>query len=80
MAHPFCKLLQKECTFYFDETCLEVFGELKRKLVSTTIIISPDWIDTFEVMCDTSGLHLVWYWDREGIQSFTPFTMRVRPK
>ena len=42
IAHPLCKLLEKECKFYFDESCLKAFGELKDKLFSTPIIISPD--------------------------------------
>ena len=56
--HPLCKLLEKECKFYFDESFLKAFGELKEKLVSAPIIISPDWSKPFEVMCDTSGVAL----------------------
>ena len=33
IAHPLCKLLEKECKFYFDKSCLKAFGELKEKLV-----------------------------------------------
>ena len=32
--------------------------ELKEKLVSAPIIISPDWNSPFEVMCDASGTTL----------------------
>ena len=31
---------------------------MKEKLVSTPIIISPDWSKPFEVMCDASGVAL----------------------
>ena len=41
IAHPLCKLLEKECKFYFDESCLKAFGEFKEKLVSAPIIILP---------------------------------------
>ncbi|XP_069147089.1 uncharacterized mitochondrial protein AtMg00860-like [Solanum lycopersicum] len=58
IAHPLCKLLEKECKFYFDESCLKAFGELKEKLVSAPIIISLDWSKPFEVMCDASGVAL----------------------
>ena len=58
IVHPLCKLLEKECKFYFDESCLKAFGELKEKLVSAPIIILPDWSKPFEVMCDASGLDL----------------------
>ena len=51
-------MVEKECKFYFDESCLKAFGELKEKLVSAPIIISPDWSKPFEVMCDASGVAL----------------------
>ena len=58
IAHPFCKLLEKDCKFFFNESCLKAFGELKEKLVSAPIIIYPDWNCLFEVMCDASGIAL----------------------
>ena len=58
IEHLLCKLLEKECKFEIHESCLKVFGELKEKLVSATIIISPDWSKLFEVMCDSSGVAL----------------------
>ena len=42
IAHPLCKFLEKECKFYFDESCLKPFDELKENLVSAPIIISTD--------------------------------------
>ncbi|XP_015163826.1 uncharacterized protein [Solanum tuberosum] len=59
IAHPLCKLLEKEVKFHFDDACMVAFKCLKEKLVSTPIIISPDWSDSFEVMCDASGTALV---------------------
>ena len=50
IAYPLCKLLEKECKFYFNESCLKAFGELKEKLVSGAIITLPEWIKPFEVM------------------------------
>ena len=58
IAHPLCKLLEKECKFYVDESFLKAFGMLKEKLVSAPIIISPDWMKKFVVMCDASGVSL----------------------
>ena len=58
ISHLLCKLIKKECKFYFDESCLKAFGELKEKLVSAPIIISPDWSESFEVMCIASGMAL----------------------
>ena len=42
IVHPLCKLLEKECKFYFEDACLRAFGELKEKLVTAPIIISPN--------------------------------------
>lgn len=57
-AHPWCKLLEKYCKFYFDESRLKGFVELKGKLVSASIIISPSWGAPFQVMCDASKVAL----------------------
>ncbi|KAH0682220.1 hypothetical protein KY289_019972 [Solanum tuberosum] len=43
IVHPLYKLLEKECKFDFDDACLRAFKELKAKIVSAPIIISPDW-------------------------------------
>ena len=56
IAHPLCKLLEKDCKFCFDESSLKAFDELKEKLVFAHIIISPEWNSPFEVMCDASGV------------------------
>ncbi|XP_049373971.1 uncharacterized protein LOC125839017 [Solanum verrucosum] len=58
IAHPLCKLLEKEVKFHFDDACMVAFKCLKEKLVSTPVIISPDWSESFEVMCDASGTAL----------------------
>ena len=79
IVHPLCKLLEKDYKFYFDESCLKAFGELKEKLVSVPIIISPDWNSPFEVMCDASGVALGVVLGQRKTKSFTPFTMLVKP-
>ena len=58
MAHPLCKLREKEWKLYFDKSCLKAFEELKEKLVYVPIIISPYLSKPFEVMCDASGVGL----------------------
>ncbi|XP_049394678.1 uncharacterized protein LOC125858965 [Solanum stenotomum] len=50
IAHPLCKLLEKEC--------------LKEKFVSTMIIISPDWSESFKVMRDASDTALVYAFEK----------------
>ncbi|XP_049414694.1 uncharacterized protein LOC125877445 [Solanum stenotomum] len=58
IAHPLCKHLEKEVKFNFDDACMVAFKCLKEKLISTPVIISPDWSEPFEVMCDASGMTL----------------------
>ncbi|XP_049363658.1 uncharacterized protein LOC125828385 [Solanum verrucosum] len=48
IAHPICKLLEKEVQFFFDEACLRAFECLKEKLISAPMIIGPDWAEPFE--------------------------------
>ncbi|XP_044510154.1 uncharacterized protein LOC123228765 [Mangifera indica] len=54
IALPLCKLLQKEVTFEFDESCKKAFDKLKQLLTSAPIIQPPDWNLPFEIMCDAS--------------------------
>ena len=40
--------------FEFDDQCLKAFLFLIQKLVSTPIVVAPDWNLPFELMCDVS--------------------------
>ena len=74
-----CKLLEKECKFYFNESCLKAFCELKEKLVSAPNIISPDWSKPFKVMCDASGVALVVVLGQRRDKMLNPFNVLVKP-
>jgi len=50
--------LEKLVKFDFDDVCMVAFKCLKEKLISTPIIISPDWSEPFEVMCSASIMSL----------------------
>jgi len=54
IAKPLCNLLIKENEFNFDSECLDAFSLIKNKLVTTTIIIAPNWDLPFKLMCDAS--------------------------
>lgn len=43
------------------------------------IIILRDWSKPFEVMCDANGVALGVVLGKEGMKSFTPFIIPVRP-
>ncbi|KAH9802442.1 hypothetical protein KPL71_001386 [Citrus sinensis] len=54
VAKPLCSLLEHDKPFHFDKDCLQAFGELKKALITASVVISPDWTLPFELMCDTS--------------------------
>ena len=54
IAKPLSNLLAQETPFVFYEQCLQAFSNLKDKLVSTPIVVAPDWDLPFELICDAS--------------------------
>ena len=54
IAKPLSNLLVQGIPFEFDSQCLHAFSVLKDKLVSTPIVVAPDWSFPFEIMCDAS--------------------------
>ena len=54
ISKPLCRLLEKDAKFDFDESCRSAFEEIKSRLVSTPIMLTPDWNNEFEIMCDAS--------------------------
>lgn len=48
------KLLEKDTPFEFNDDCMTSFLTIKKKLVKTLIIISPDWNLPFELLFDAS--------------------------
>lgn len=51
---PLCNLLQKDVKVVFYDKCLEAFETLKKALISTPILITPNWSEPFIVICDAS--------------------------
>ena len=49
-----CRLLEKDANFDFDESCRSTFEEIKSGLVSAPIMLTLDWGNEFEIMCDAS--------------------------
>ena len=52
IAKPLSNLLVQGAPFEFDDKCMQSFLFLKEKLVSTPIVVAPDWDLPFELMCD----------------------------
>ena len=54
IAKPLSSLLVQGTPFDFDEQYVQAFSILKDRLVSTPIVVAPDWDIPFELMCDAS--------------------------
>jgi hypothetical protein len=52
------KLLKKEVKFQWNEDCQKGLDTLKQKLVTTSILIFPDWNKEFHVHVDASSITL----------------------
>ncbi|GJZ94931.1 reverse transcriptase domain-containing protein [Tanacetum coccineum] len=54
ISRPMTKLLEKDSVFDFNEGCIKAFETLKEKLTNALIMVSPDWSQLFELICDAS--------------------------
>ena len=54
ISKPLCRLLEKDAKFNFDESCIFAFDEIKSRLVTTPIMLTPDWNKDYEIMCDAN--------------------------
>ena len=54
ISRPLCRLLEKDVKFDFDESYRSAFEEIKSRLVLVPIMLTPDWNNEFEIMCDAS--------------------------
>ena len=54
ISRPLCRLLEKDANFDFDESCRYEFDEIKSRLVTAPIMLTPDWNNDYEIMCDAS--------------------------
>ena len=54
ISRPLCRLLENDVKFDFDELCKAAFDEIKSRLVTTPIMVTPYLNKEFEIMCDAS--------------------------
>ena len=54
ISRPFCRLREKYANLDFDELCRSAFDEIKSILVTAPIMLTPDWNNDYEIMCDAS--------------------------
>ena len=55
IARPLTNLLAKDVSFTFYDERINSWEKLKKELISTPIISTPDWSKSFEIICDTSN-------------------------
>nr|GEY91960.1 reverse transcriptase domain-containing protein [Tanacetum cinerariifolium] len=54
ISRPMTHLLEKNSPFIFSNKCIQAFRTLKDKLTEVPILITPNWDQPFELMCDAS--------------------------
>nr|GFB17107.1 reverse transcriptase domain-containing protein [Tanacetum cinerariifolium] len=54
ISRPMTHLLEKNAPFVFFDDCVQAFRTLKEKLTKAPILITPNWDQPFELMCDAS--------------------------
>nr|GEY42308.1 hypothetical protein [Tanacetum cinerariifolium] len=52
ISRPMTHLLEKNSPFIFSNECIQGFRTLKDKLTEAPILITPNWDQPFELMCD----------------------------
>ena len=50
ISRPLYRLLEKDANFDFDESRRSAFEEIKSRLISAPIMLTPDWNNEFEIM------------------------------
>ena len=79
IAKPLSSLLVQGTPFDFDEQCVQAFSVPKDRLVSTPIVVAPNWDLPFELMCDANdyAIGAVLRRKREMIFQVIPYTSRT---
>ena len=78
ISRPLCRLLEKDAKFDIDESCKFAFKEIKSRLVSAPIMLTPYWNNEFEIICEVSDYEWKLYWDRELKIYSRPYTMPTK--
>ena len=75
ISRPLCRLLEKDAKFDFHELYKAAFDEIKSRLVTATIMVTPDWNKEFEVYVMPVIFQWELYWDKEQRRYSRPYTM-----
>ena len=79
VSKPLCRLLEKDENFDFDESCKSAFDEIKSILVAAHIMLTLNWNNDYEIMCDASD-YAMGAVLRQRLKRYSrPYTMPVKP-
>ncbi|KAG7593973.1 Integrase catalytic core [Arabidopsis thaliana x Arabidopsis arenosa] len=56
IAAPLTEIIKKDVGFKWEQPQEEAFQSLKEKLTNAPVLILPDFLKTFEIECDASGV------------------------
>ncbi|CAL9239482.1 unnamed protein product [Arabidopsis halleri] len=56
IAAPLTEVIKKDVGFKWEQPQEEAFQSLKEKLTNAPVLILPDFLKTFEIECDASGI------------------------
>jgi hypothetical protein len=66
ISKPMTELLERDKKFEWTPACEASFQELKKRLVTTSILVMPDMEKSFSIYCDAFGQGLVWALMQDG--------------
>jgi hypothetical protein len=66
ISKPMIELLEKEKKFKWTPTCETSFQELKKRLTTTSILVTWDMEKSFSIYCDASGRGLACVFMQDG--------------
>ena len=78
ISRPLCGLLEKDAKFDFDESCISSFEEIKSRLVSSPLMLTPDWNKSLKLCVMLVIMQWELYWDRELKRYSRPYTMPAK--
>ncbi|GJY03540.1 reverse transcriptase domain-containing protein [Tanacetum coccineum] len=78
IARPMTQLLMKDAKFNFSDECIKSFDILRVKLITTSVIIAPNWDIDFELMCDANDYAVGVVLGQRIKKKFARFIMKVK--
>jgi hypothetical protein len=55
ISKPMMELLEKDKQFHWTPTCESSFQELKKRLTTAPVLVTPNMEKPFSIYCDVSG-------------------------